>query len=293
MASRMNRYYDEETQLPSRQAKNMDLYREISMGDIDDFKVNSNVSIIDDSDTTKNIDIDKVREILKQRYEEEPKSKRIADYDEPLYQGVNLDETRDYDINSILEQAKEKKEVNYEVDRLKKLRNTQFDILNSLDIPKEKDEEESSGELREDQEHLMELINTITSKELAQVEDKTTEEEINPLDILTDLKGNDNTIVVPSIKEIEEEDKPDDEEEGGKAEQPKEIAASNKEEKTDDSFLSKSLIFTQSDFEDFKDLKEEDKSSGLVVKVLTILLIIILLFGIVFMLNGIFNWGLL
>ena len=284
MESRMKKYYTEEEHIPSRQAKNMDLYKDINSTNLDDFKVNSNVAVLDDNGT--NIDIDRIRDMLDKKYRVEPKKKKIADYDEDLYQGVNLDETREYDINAILEKAKEKQVVNYEVERLKKIRNTQFDILNSLDLANKKeddDEDEDAKPLRDDQAHLMELINTITSKELKQ--------DLDPLDILTDLKGDENTMVVPGLKNsISEADKEEIKKEI-KEEVKQEVKQEVKEE-LDKSFVTNTMAFTESDFDDFNDLKEDVKSNGVVIKILVVLVILVLIGGIVFMLNGIFEWGL-
>ena len=284
MESRMKKYYTEEEHIPSRQAKNMDLYKDINSTNLDDFKVNSNVAVLDDNGT--NIDIDRIRDMLDKKYRVEPKKKKIADYDEDLYQGVNLDETREYDINAILEKAKEKQVVNYEVERLKKIRNTQFDILNSLDLANKKeddDEDEDAKPLRDDQAHLMELINTITSKELKQ--------DLDPLDILTDLKGDENTMVVPGLKNsISEADKEEIKKEI-KEEVKQEVKQEVKEE-LDKSFVTNTMAFTESDFDDFNDLKEDVKSNGIVIKILVVLVILVLIGGIVFMLNGIFEWGL-
>ena len=284
MESRMKKYYTEEEHIPSRQAKNMDLYKDINSTNLDDFKVNSNVAVLDDNGT--NIDIDRIRDMLDKKYRVEPKKKKIADYDEDLYQGVNLDETREYDINAILEKAKEKQVVNYEVERLKKIRNTQFDILNSLDLASKKeedDEAEDAKPLRDDQAHLMELINTITSKELKQ--------DLDPLDILTDLKGDENTMVVPGLKNsISEADKEEIKKEI-KEEVKQEVKQEVKEE-LDKSFVTNTMAFTESDFDDFNDLKEDVKSNGIVIKILVVLVILVLIGGIVFMLNGIFEWGL-
>ena len=284
MESRMKKYYTEEEHIPSRQAKNMDLYKDINSTNLDDFKVNSNVAVLDDNGT--NIDIDRIRDMLDKKYRVEPKKKKIADYDEDLYQGVNLDETREYDINAILEKAKEKQVVNYEVERLKKIRNTQFDILNSLDLASKKeedDEAEDAKPLRDDQAHLMELINTITSKELKQ--------DLDPLDILTDLKGDENTKVVPGLKNsISEADKEEIKKEI-KEEVKQEVKQEVKEE-LDKSFVTNTMAFTESDFDDFNDLKEDVKSNGIIIKILVVLVILVLIGGIVFMLNGIFEWGL-
>lgn len=280
MESRMKKYYTEEEHIPSRQAKNMDLYKDINSTNLDGFKVNSNVAVLDDNGT--NIDIDRIRDMLDKKYRVEPKKKKIADYDEDLYQGVNLDETREYDINAILEKAKEKQVVNYEVERLKKIRNTQFDILNSLDLASKKeedDEAEDAKPLRDDQAHLMELINTITSKELKQ--------DLDPLDILTDLKGDENTMVVPGFSEADKEEIKKEIKEEVKQEVKQEV-----KKELDKSFVTNTMAFTESDFDDFNDLKEDVKSNGIVIKILVVLVILVLIGGIVFMLNGIFEWGL-
>ena len=277
MKTRMEKYYDEENNnIALRQQKNEKLYENINDYEVDDYKIEANATVLDNN--AKNIDVEKIKKILDTRYNKQPKRRSIVvdeDYEEP---DISLDETREYDINAILEKARSEKEEDYEKERLKKIRDTQYDILNSLDIEGEEKEEEEHNE-------LMDLINTITAKEL---EVKSTKKDLDPLDILTDLKGSDDTVVVDGIHEegesvnetspimsLEEADK---------------IKPSIMENKTQD--LTSTLQFTQSDFDDFNDLKKEVKSSRALIYIIIIIVSFILIAGIVIFLNNFLNLSL-
>ena len=182
MKSRMDRYYDaslvekenngatENQNCVSRTKKNDQLYKEVSSLKIESFDVNSNVSVI--GQNSKNIDIQDVQKILDEKYHEKSKKRSFGDAEMRDIPKINLDETREYDINSIIEKARTNKEVNYEEDRLKKLRNTQYDILKKIDVDeKTQDSKEElvkksrTGAKRTNKE-LLSLIDTITTKEL-------------------------------------------------------------------------------------------------------------------------------
>ena len=191
MATRMQKYYDNTENISSRTERNQDLYKEIANSEIDKFKLTSNATVL--SDAKNNIDIEKIKKILDTKYNEVPKRKSIRLEQEEIKTEKVVD-TKEYDINAILEKAKEEKETTYEQDRLKKLRDTQYDILNHLNLDKKEEEQES-------QDDLMELINTITAKEL----ENKKNEEIDPLDILTDLKGEGEITSPIQKEEISEE----------------------------------------------------------------------------------------
>lgn len=298
MQSRMEKYFEDDSinqEIPkrSRTKKNQELYKEVSKLELEDFDLNSNVSIL--GDNSANINLDEIKDILDKKYHETPKKKSFGDSEETLTR-LKLDETREYDINSILEKAKEKKEVNYEEDRLKKIRNTQYDILKSLDIMTDEEEIEEKKpitpskpnrpkETKEESERkLKELIDTITAKELIkQEEDLNIEGELDPLDILSDLKGDDeNTRVMgmlsEQLKEAEEENQralasmkskriddtlgienPDDDEEENAAtidesESVEEKKASSKpKELTEEEMIKKTLALKEFD----KEIEEE------------------------------------
>lgn len=327
MQSRMDRYYnkvddaenievgeDLELTSTSRINRNQTLYKEVSNRELEEFDLNSNVSVIGDGN---NVDIDKIREMLDRKYRELPKNKSIGKA-EPELGKINLDETREYDLNSILEKARESKEINYEEDRLKKLRNTQYDILKSLDIVLDNEDEEiEESEVKKIQEKnsnremeekkLQDLINTITAKELLTKEDLTS--DLDPLDILSDLRGDDeNTRVLGALseenlledKDIKKSDTLSIEIEDVEEEKPLEIkplevdvkvSVNNVKTKVEKKDNRETNTF-QDDFDDFNDLKEDMKFTKILVKILIFVLIVLLLIGCVVVANKLLGLGL-
>ena len=113
----------------------------------------------------------------------------------------------------------------------------------------------------------MTLIDAINEKESKQ-------KDLDPLDILSDLKGSDNTVTLEGLKE-EVENK---------------IIEDNQENKIDDSFYTTSVNFTQSDFDDFNDLKAEVNSHKTLIKIVISLIVVAFIAGGVILLKilGIF-----
>lgn len=267
MKTRMDKYYDNhESSVKSRVSKNEKLYKEISDVELNRFNPNNNAKVIGDNDDNI-IDVDKIRNLLEKNYKKNPSKRKtltVDNYD--ISEDISEEPTKEYDINSILEKAREEKDVDYNKERLKKLHNTQLDILNSLDL--EKKEEDTIKSAKEDE--LMSLINTITLKE----SEKTT--SVDPLDILSDLKGGDDTQVLSGI-----------EEEVKKSETKQLIK--NEKENLKNSFYTTSNIFTESDFDDFNDLKNEMKGTRIIIRILITLIIIVFIVGAVLLLNNYFN----
>lgn len=266
MKTRMEKYYDshEET-VGSRSKRNEELYKEINKSEIEKFEINSNATVL--ASNGRNIDVEKIKKILDTKYKEAPKRRSIVLDEIEEEETIALEKTREYDINAILERAREQKEVDYEKERLKKIRDTQFDILKNLNLKEEKEEVEETSE-----NNLMTLIDAINEKE------KKKQKDLDPLDILTDLKGSENTIVLDGLKEEIEEKVIEDK---------KEIV---EKDKIDDSFYTTSVNFTQSDFDDFNDLKAEVNSHKTLIKVVIILVVIACLVGLGILLHilGIF-----
>ncbi|HIS87797.1 MAG TPA: hypothetical protein IAB49_06700 [Candidatus Caccenecus avistercoris] len=280
MKTRMEKYYDEENNnIALRERKNKNLYENINDYEVEDYEIKTNATVLDNN--AKNIDVEKIKKILDTKYNKQPKRRSIvvddADYQEP---DISLDETREYDINAILEKARSEKEVDYEKERLKKIRDTQYDILNSLDIEGEEKEEK-----QEENNELMDLINTITAKEL---EVKNKKEDLDPLDILTDLKGSDNTVVVDGIHE--ESESVNETSPIMSLEEADKIKPTIMENKTQD--LTSTLQFTQSDFDDFNDLKKEVKSSRALIYIIIVVVCLILVAGVIIFLNKFLNLSL-
>ena len=154
MDTRTNKY-NEDSRM-SRVSKNNELYQIINDGELDNFNVHSNATVIGNQE--REIDVEQIKKILDTRYNaNQPKRRSIRI--EPREEEVHEEETtKEYDLTKVLEKAKDEKEETYEESRSKKLRNTQFDILNNLYIEEKKEEVKP-------EENLMDLINTITINE--------------------------------------------------------------------------------------------------------------------------------
>ncbi len=372
--ARMNKYYDkdteEKTNTKSRINKNKDLYKEVSHLDLKDFDLNSNARVI--GNNTDNINLDEIKDILDKKYQERRHKKSFGDTEEIILPKIKLDETREYDLNSVLQKAKEAKKANYEEERLKKIRNTQYDILKSLnllnkdsetqEINEYKKKTKESGSKKKERE-ITDLINTISSKEKditnldttsknefndttdnkididnsfditlskrkkqIDLNDKSKNEpaDLDPLDILSDLRGDNEATKVMGMltKDIEKESqkyksnsagdtlsiKPSNTnlKDGQKNSPPKkreiiplEFTKTNEisldeeptKDKLYDSFIGKST-FSDRDFDDFDDLKKDMKITKIIIRILIIVIVIIFIIGIIFILNKHFNLGL-
>lgn len=281
MMTRVDRSFDEPTDfIPKRVAKNRNLYDEMKNTDLDNFDIASNAKVIGDNNSQ--IDIDKIKEILEKNYQD--LQRRSLKMDIPDDEEYVMEKTREYDINSILEAARQEKEVDYEEERLKKVRDTQYDILKNLEL--EASEKETT---KKNKEELLELINTINLNEVQnkakeKMEEET--EELNPLNILSDLKGDENTVVA-GAKEFNDEMASLEEE---KTKKEKEEISKAIDEDVDDSFYTNSMSFSKKDFADFDDVDEG--GSGIFVKIIIIFLVLAIIAGIVLFLNEFLNLGL-
>lgn len=274
MATRMQKYYEDVEQVHSRTEKNKELYKEIAKSEINKFELSSNATVL--SDAKNNIDIEKIKKILDTKYNEVPKRRSIRLDKEEDKKITNIEDTKEYDINAILEKAKEEKETNYEQDRLKKLRDTQFNILNQLNLEdgKKEDEEKPS------QDDLMELINTITAKEL----ENQKKGDLDPLDILTDLKG-EGEVTSPIERDVVGDNIDDSYKKNDDVESKTSVDI-------DKSFFTTTSSFTESDFDDFNDLKAEVNSHKTIITIVVVVLMIIIVGAVVIGLNYFLDLGL-
>lgn len=159
MNSRMSKYDVETPELKKRTDRNKDLYRSYDSLNYDKFDINSNVSVL--KTDARNIDVDQIRDMLDKKYRDNiPKRKSIAIDIEDKKIPLDEEDTKEYDINTILSKAKESKKVDYEVDRLNKVDNKQLDLINKINDKYKTISEE------DDQQELVSLINTITELEL-------------------------------------------------------------------------------------------------------------------------------
>ncbi len=315
MESRVSKYSSDNETL-SRTKKNQRLYNEI--GDLENkpYDINSNSVVLENHSTT--IDIEKLKNMLDKQYKEDIKNKSLASLDGMSEATkISLNETREYDINAILNKAKEGRKSDYEEDRLKKLRNTQLDILNDLNIENSKKIEEPSISVsKEEGTKLQSLIDTINLTEETNAIKKM---DLDPLDLLSDLKGNNDETKVDGVQELTDqimhkakeldtselqrvhnELEHDLNSATGKVEgltanlqtMLVETQNDNKDETKENSFYTTSSMIKQDDFDDFGDLKEDITATKVVVKILIIVVIIAFICGVVFLLNQILDWGL-
>ena len=203
--------------------------------------------------------------MLDKRYRDEydKRSLRYKEQEEDIIDEKKYD-TKEYDINAILEKAKKTQNVDYEKERLKKVHDTQYDILKKLNI-EEKDEEEI---LEDNEENIVNLINTITNLELQNSKKKSTG-NTTALDLLSDLSDNDTNTVYKTMELDKEE------------------ISTKTEENLDEEDLS-----IEDKYDDFKELEKDLKSNNIAIKVVGIVFGIILIILAIIFLNKYFNLGL-
>ena len=293
MNSRMERYNETLDEISeTRTSKNKELYDTISNGEFSRVKTNSNFKVIETNGN--NIDMEKIKKYIA-NLNQKPVAKRENLFTEIHEEKVKEEkvEPRDYDINSVLEKARQGREINYERDRYKKLHNTQYDILNQLKMYEKKDYEESElEEFNTDERTLIDLINTVTIHK-------------DDMGLLDELKSKDeeNTEVVPPmkpdidkedlkkeiIKEIEENEKNKELE---KTQELKNLKEKESVSDIDKSFYTNSMTFSKEDFEGFEELEKSVKKNNVLVVVSLIVLIISILGTMVVIANYVFNLGL-
>ena len=255
MDSRMEKYNSEKPTLKRRTDKNKELYENINKGILSEgFDLNSNMTVLNTD--SRVIDVEKIRDMLDRKYRVEKDEKKHLIVPEIKDEEIELVNTKEYDINSILEKAKKSKNFDYDKERLKSIHNTQYDILKNLNVA---DKEETSND---DEENLVNLINTITALELKNQNNKKKHEEA--LEMFPEFKDDEDSDEEPM--ETEEKD---------------EYATSNN-----------ILNFSSGDYEGFEDLKNDIKSNSILIKVVGILFILILLIGALIFANNYFDLGL-
>ena len=193
--SRMDRYYENNSTEKKRSRMNQELYRSIYISD-----EYSNIEGIATMDKTNEIDISKVRSMLKSR-EEYNSQKGYRDLfkksDDILSETTVLaeEEYKSYDIRDVLEKVKLEKP---EDEKYRSIDNTDYNFLKELKI------QDRKREIEESKEELNELINTITNTSAL---NKLGDQELS-LSLLDDLKSSENTISdSKSIRKILEEAK--------------------------------------------------------------------------------------
>ena len=262
MASRMERYYKPESKTKRRTVVNQELYRKIY-----DTSEYSNIEGIATIEKANEIDITKIKNMLKNReeYQKQKDLRTLIHREEPKIQHIETedtfeDENRIYDISDMLQKAKEEKGPE---EKYRSLGDTNYNILKALKV---KSETEVSSE--------DEIEKTMTNASML----KGLNDNDLSLDLLGDLKSNTTTIASNNaIQQLLEQAK---EEELKRKEQDKKV-------ELDNSFFTSSLSFGKDDFEDINKNSQRKIKGGLLGKIflgLSLLAITVLIIVIVYML---------
>lgn len=240
MESRMEKYYKENPEYYKRSKRNEALYRDITrdMNDLDNLPI---------PDNSNEIDIDGLKQIISSR-DEYRKAKDMGRTvtRERVVEEPKEDKRRVYDINVLLETAKNEVNKNNEVEGNKLINANFLTDLDDANLP--------SNDLVE--------VSEVTSENEKEKEVSNTDSL--PLDILVDLKGTDNTVVTdPIVKD--------------------EVTMIEKI-KDGETFYSGSFNFTKKDFADEEDddnLFEEKSHTG--VKVFFLIVGLLLLAAVIYL----------
>ncbi len=301
----MDKYNSSDIAYKSRTQKNQDLYEDVKTSSLKDFDVNSNFSVIDaDADS---IDISKLGKILDEKYNEYTPKRRsieVPAYEEEPIVSQPLVDTKEYDINAILQKAKQGKNVDYNKERLKKVREAQYEILNNLDLELKKVEDaKKNSERKAEEDNLMNLINTITQLEIKNKEESKKKDNDSSLSLFSDLIEESNTEdqeeKLPPMSDVTQTQKeirlvvidPEKAKEIEKENEEKnsENKEENREEKVEKT-LSK-LNIDLSSYDDFSDISKQDTGT-IIIKIIIFIIIIALVVGAVYILNVLLNLGL-
>ncbi|MDE6142328.1 MAG: hypothetical protein K2G03_06960 [Bacilli bacterium] len=288
----MDKYSTNNEIVGSRTQKNKALYEESHSGDLTNFDVNSNESVIGES--KNRIDVSEVQKIISERYNlDAPKRKSIdiPSIEEPIVQDT-LQNTKEYDINAILAKAKQGKNVDYNKERLKKVRDAQIEILSSLDLELKKVEDPKTPHQKMAEENLMELINTITQIEIKNKKEYS-KETSEALDLLSDLKdeNDDETTEAASIND--EDNTTEEYTEEYTDEYTNEYTEEVTEDITTEHDKTTRVLSTveMEAYDEFSDVSKQDTGS-FVLKIFIFILIIALIVGGVYILDQILALGL-
>lgn len=266
MASRMDRYRDEEENL-SRSSKNSELYENNDIGSVPERPIDINsvnaVEIDRKADLRSRENYHRAKELGFLSEDEEDKNEEEKKLDE-FNEIYKPNERKVYDINTILEEAR--RENSDDSVKKDKRKNDDF-ILTKEEIEKYRKEREERA--RKDNEKMKDFINTITSKTLRGEIDEAT-----GVDLLSDLLATSEYDRISNNTEILDKEAIDKVKEKAKEydsvpEKPKELKS------MDDSFYTKSMELNTKDF-DMDDEFVEQKEMPSILKVLLVILLLVL-----------------
>lgn len=291
----MERYKSDDTkELSSRVNKNNSLYEEIKNSDLSRVKSNDNVRVLESDGKT--IDLTKIRKYLEENKRIDNTNKRRVIVPDDIKEEENKSENiKDYDINSVLENAKKDREIDYDRERYKKLKTEEYDILERLNKYEKEEIKFEKEDFNTEEKTLIDLINTVTihKGEVNLLEDLLTGDDEKTLPIEEERELSKSNINVGRTSEIPIINQVEDTNEIERLERTKELV--NLKEKTmelDNSFYTSSMNFSKEDFEGFDELEKSVKKNSLLTVFLLIILIIFIIATLVIIANYVFELGL-
>ena len=273
---RMDRYKDEQIQIEKRSEKNRDLYQNTNKYTNITDVTNANVYEINNQKSNGRTSRENYQKLRKyQNIEEVPKVKKELEDFKYLYQ---RNESKIYDINSVLETARKNKKEKDDLEEKRKLKHTSYNVLSGVNLEeliKYREEKKNRVETEEEK-GIRELVDTIASKTLAGEIDKKTS-----VDLLSDLMATNMLDKVEAADNIEEKEEIEEEpiiqssveidvEEINKLNEATTPETTNK--KIDTDFYTRSMDLSEEDFD--MDNEFVDKKLPFIVKLFIFLLII-------------------
>lgn len=250
MKSRLDRYSESEN---SRTSKNRNLYKDLYK----DTNYTNSV-VIDDS---SEIDIDKIKKII----DSENKSTRQlnnTDFYNTLKNIYKMDEEeapkKSYDINQVLKEAKNKRDIIEEANEKRKIENYKF--KNNLDLESELAKTRRVyNDLVKEETELLNIMNTLTNINTQANMDQTTSMAFDLLEDLSDDKPK---------QEVTKKDS-----ENTKTITVKKVEDDSKEYSTD------TFMFNTRDFDSLKNVTDQIKKSNGLIKVLIFIFTVLVIVG--------------
>ena len=115
-----NDFYNDNT--PSRVRKNANLYKRIDASKIDEVELPKKEELLENNTST--IDVEKLKSMLDKKYRDlENDSRNI---DSSVKESINLEETREYNLDMALNKARDNDDTDYKIERLIKVSKNNF-----------------------------------------------------------------------------------------------------------------------------------------------------------------------
>lgn len=254
MKSRMDKYNNSNNNL-SRSSKNQSLY--------DDIYTNTNYNnmvVIDDSNE---IDINKIKEII-DREKNQTRTDKRPKLSDNLYDDVPTTENnypnKVYDINKVLKDAKDKRDIIEEANEKRKREH--FEFKNNEELEKElaKTRKVYQSLIKEEKE-LLNIMNTLTNVSSTDI----------AMDLFEDLTQNGKTEVIEPINNKTE------------SVNIKQITDEDSREYSTDTFM-----FNTKDFESIENMKNEVKKTNVFIQILIFLLTTVIVCAAIFVITKYF-----